>query len=436
MEQLLKIARNRCDQAEIFALSRTSNAVSFENARPHAIDTGIQSGSSLRIIKEGKIGFAYTRNLKDRGQLVQNALDSLQGGVAAAFDFPLTKQVAQLNTHAPAVEALDNAALLEEAERVCGLLGAADSGEIMATAYSRFGTIRLINSAGTDLSSRFSKAGVYGSIIYPGSGTGIGRMHAGKHFTPMPDSLLAEIRFLYTHSSRDVVPPSGKMQVLFMPESMHTLIWRLQSALNAKHVYEKISPIAGRAGERIFDPKFTLLSDPLNDDDPDARAFDDEGIPCSRFMLVDGGVLQNFYCDLNYARKLNISPTGHGFKAQQWGGDIFSLVPNPTLSHLRIKPGSTSFAELVKSMDKGIILEGALGAHSGNIPNGDYSIGGDPALYVEKGEIVGRAKNVMVAGNIYDTLNTVIALEDTLHRSGEGWVPALLCDNVSVSAPK
>lgn len=85
------------------------------------------------------------------------------------------------------------------------------------------------------------------------------------------------------------------------------------------------------------------------------------------------------------------------------------------MTHLTIKPGDTSFADMVKSMEKGLIVEGALGAHSGNIPNGDYSIGADPALYVENGEIVGRAKDVMVAGNIYDTLKHVVALEDSLH---------------------
>ena len=216
-----------------------------------------------------------------------------------------------------------------------------------------------------------------------------------------------------------------------MPHSIYTLAWRIKSGANAKSVYENVSPIAEKVGEQIFDPKLTLVSDPLNDKHPDARAFDDEGTPCSTFPLVKNGVLLSFYYDLSYAKKMNVASTGHGFKL---GGDVFSLLPNPVLTHLTIKPGDTSFADLVKSMDKGLIVEGALGAHSGNIPNGDYSIGADPALYVENGEIVGRAKDVMVAGNIYDTLKHVVAIEDTLHLGGGGWFPAILCDNVSVSA--
>jgi PmbA protein len=432
MEQLLEMAQKACDQAEIFTLRCTTNTVSFENAQPQDLETSIQSGLSLRIIKDGRLGFAYTRNLTDRAQLLQNALESLKGGVPADYAFPLTTEAPRI-AYDPSVESLDNAALMEEAGRVCGLLASSTDGEIMATACSRFGTLRLLNSAGTDLRSSFSKTSVFAAIIYPGSGTGIGRVHAGKRFSQMPAALLDEMLLLYSLSSQEAAPSGGKMKVLFMPGSMHALTWRLQSALSAKNVFEKVSPLTGRTGERILDAKITLLSDPLDDADPDARAFDDEGTPCRTLSLVENGVLQRFYSDLNYARKLNLSPTGHGFKSQQWGGDIYSLLPVPTLSHLRIAPGDLPLTEMIKSMDKGLIVEGALGAHSGNIPNGDYSIGGDPALYVEKGEIVGRAKDVMVAGNIYDALNKVIALEDTLHRGGDGWVPAVLCDGVNVS---
>ena len=77
-----------------------------------------------------------------------------------------------------------------------------------------------------------------------------------------------------------------------------------------------------------------------------------------------------------------------------------------------------------------------MGAHSGNILNGDYSVGVSPALYIENGEIIGRVKDTMVAGNIYNTLKNVIAIGDTLNLVGNEMVPILLCDNVSVSAKK
>jgi hypothetical protein len=58
-----------------------------------------------------------------------------------------------------------------------------------------------------------------------------------------------------------------------------------------------------------------------------------------------------------------------------------------------------------------------MGAHSGNILNGDFSIGLSPGLYVERGEILGQVKNVMVAGNIFDRSQPITVFPSCLFRS-------------------
>jgi PmbA protein len=145
-------------------------------------------------------------------------------------------------------------------------------------------------------------------------------------------------------------------------------------------------------------------------------------------------VLKSFYYDLNYAKKSGTASTGHGYRTGPWGGDPVSLKPGPALTHLFVRPGTASLEQLVSMIDRGIIVEGALGAHSGNIPNGDYSVGVSPGLYVEKGEIVGRVKDAMVAGNIYQTLKNVVELGDTLSPTfSSAWAPPILCADVSVA---
>jgi PmbA protein len=85
-------------------------------------------------------------------------------------------------------------------------------------------------------------------------------------------------------------------------------------------------------------------------------------------------------------------------------------------------------------MDRGVIVIGVLGAHSGNILNGDFSVGLSPGLYVENGEIVGRVGDGMVAGNIYDLLKNVAAIEDRIHEpNGRSLFPCVLFDDVSVT---
>ncbi|MCK4858335.1 MAG: hypothetical protein KAT58_10225 [candidate division Zixibacteria bacterium] len=101
---------------------------------------------------------------------------------------------------------------------------------------------------------------------------------------------------------------------------------------------------------------------------------------------------------------------------------------------MRIEPGDKSLADLIQFMGTGLIVDAIQGAHSGNIPNGDYSVGIASGFYVENGEIIGRVKDAMIAGNIYDSLNRVIAVGDTLYPCHASWAPAILFDQVSVAS--
>lgn len=434
MEKLLEMAGKAADQAEVFSVEQTSNSVSFQAAKLYDIRTNFLSGVSLRIIKDGKLGFAYTRNLTDRQGLLDNALHSLQGGVEADYDLPDTRGGKELDAYDPETAKLTNKELVDEAKRISDILKIRTTGEISAGAYAGFDRLRLMNSQGADLGHRSSLAGAYSSVIFPGSGSGISRQIQGKVMGKMPEALIAEMADLFGKGQKTVQPKGGRMKVLFMPDSMITLLWRLSSGLSGRSVYEKISPNSARLGQRIFSPKLNIFDDPLNDAYPGTRAWDDEGVPCKKLPLVEQGVLKAFFYDLKYAKKLGASSTGHGYRGDIWGGDPVTAKPVPYLGHLFIEPGPASLAKLISLMDRGIIMEGAMGAHSGNIPNGDYCVGISPGLYVENGEIVGQVKDAMAAGNIYETLANVVEVGDTLSPSFEGaQVPPLLCDGVSVT---
>jgi PmbA protein len=77
---------------------------------------------------------------------------------------------------------------------------------------------------------------------------------------------------------------------------------------------------------------------------------------------------------------------------------------------------------------------GVLGAHSGNILNGDFSVGMNPGVYVENGRIVGRVRDGMVAGNAWDVLGRVSAVQDRpFSPHGYYRYPCVAADGVSVT---
>ncbi len=61
MEKLVEIAKKVSDQVEVYSLQETGDGVSFENAKLKDVGSKIQSGFSLRLIKDGRQGFAYTK---------------------------------------------------------------------------------------------------------------------------------------------------------------------------------------------------------------------------------------------------------------------------------------------------------------------------------------------------------------------------------------
>ena len=275
-------------------------------------------------------------------------------------------------------------------------------------------TVRLLNSEGADLSAEFSHYRSNVAALFPGSYAAITQTQEGKRFVAFPEGGIDYIANTYNAALNEVRPAGGRMKVLFLPAALYALVWRLREGVNAKNIHEKTSRLRDRLGEKVLSEKLTMVNEPLNDQVPLARAFDDEGTACRNLPLFQAGVLRSFYCDLGYGRKLGLPPTGNGFR-----GDI-AAKPVPALEHLTIQPGNQTLGELIAMMRPGMIVGGAMGAHSGNLLNGDYSIGLTPGIYLEDGVIAGRVKDAMVAGNVYETMQNVVAIEDGV--SSRIWV--------------
>lgn len=424
----MSIASKVADRVEIYSESEVSDGVSFENAQLKDVESARESGVALLLIKDGQSGHAYSRNLIDREGLVQNALAFLQGGVEADYELPSSTELPQLDTYDASIENLTTTAIVDECERICGHFAGRADGELEVRAGRSVTDIRVMNSCGIDVSSRSSAWYSYAALCYPGTRAGIRFVDVAKAFEPVGQADLDTVIDMYRRSLAEVDVEPGRTRVLFLPTALYGFIWRIQAATSGKSVYEEVSPLKDKLGTRIFSEQLSIVSQPLDDSLPSARAFDDEGTPCLTAPVVEAGVLRSFHYDRYYAWKAQAEPTGHGFRQG------IANRASPSLQHLVIEPGDQSIPELLRTMDRGIVVAGALGAHSGNILNGDYSIGLAPGLYVEHGQIVGRVKDAMVAGNIYDTLQNVIAVGGRLYPSFMGGrFPAVLFDDVSVA---
>jgi len=196
---------------------------------------------------------------------------------------------------------------------------------------------------------------------------------------------------------------SARMPVLFSPSGTLALVLPTLEGLNGKNVYRGISPMAERVGETLFDAKLTLVDDPTLDGRPGSSSHDDEGVPRQCRALIENGTLRSFIYDLKTAAQAGVEPTGHGARG------LFG-PPSPSFSNLTLEAGETPLAEIIAGIEEGLLVEDVLGLGQGNITSGDFSNSLSLAFKIEGGEIVGRVKDVSIAGNVYQDLQQIEAL--------------------------
>ena len=105
-EQLLDLARKQAQQAEVYMVSYTETPVSFEANRLKNITTREAWGLALRVIKDGRIGFAAGNGATDLQALADAAAETAQFGAQAHFDMPGRADYPTVEVFDPAVEAL------------------------------------------------------------------------------------------------------------------------------------------------------------------------------------------------------------------------------------------------------------------------------------------------------------------------------------------
>jgi PmbA protein len=222
---------------------------------------------------------------------------------------------------------------------------------------------------------------------------------------------------------------SGQMPVIFTPDGVvSAFLPALMSAFNGKTVLEGASPLGKRLGEQVFDMQLSLYDDPTIDYAPHSRPCDDEGVPSRRVPLIESGVVRNFLYDLQTAGQSNVASTGSGGRGR--GGLMF-----PSVSALVFSTGKTLFEEMLLGIKEGLLIEQLMGAEQGNVLGGDFSGNVLLGYKIENGKIVGRVKNTMVSGNVYQILKDAATLgKEAKWVSGVVLAPHIYCSNLSVAS--
>ncbi len=403
---ILTQLKKQAEQVEVLNLQNEKTTVEYEANQLKTCTVAETKGTAVRVIRKGKLGFAASTDDTVMDKLAANALESAAYGDKAPFSFPDPKPAAIVRTFDKAVADLPIARLVEIGQEILDLVLPVEPNARCNVSLERsLVSANIRNQKGLDVSFQTSPLSlgieidrIEGDdvlILYDQLGTTIWE----KDYLDFARRLVEKLKKASTITT---IKP-GKMPVLFAPTGTLALGLPLSQGLNGKEVYKGTSPMKGKIGEKLFDEKVTIVDDGTIDGKFASASYDDEGVPHHRNVLVDKGVLKSFVYDLKTAAQSGVESTGNASR------QLF-FPPEPSFTNFVIQPGQTPLKDMLAGIDEGIMVEDLLGLGQGNIISGAFSNPLALAFKIEKGEIVGRVKDLSIAGNIYDLLKNVAAV--------------------------
>ena len=432
METILAQAKQVAEEAEVFMVSSEETPVQFETNHLKHIQSKQSGYVALRIIKEGRTGYAITTEFSDRQNLVDTATETAECGMKAEFELPPQTLYPSIEVFDPTVESVTLEEMVKLGSELINIVRR-HTPEVLCDAEVYKGTIstRIINSRGGELSYRQTvfSLGIQGQLIRGTDMLFVGESQSSCH--PLSDTqAIASVVLRQLDLAREQAPiPTKPLPVIFTPNGVASaLILPLMTAFNGKVVLEGASPISQSLGEQVFDERLSLYDDPTVAYRPQSRPADDEGTPSQRTPLTEQGRVASFIYDLQTAALANKKSTGNGGRAR--GG-----LPSPTPSAFIITPGGTTFTDMVSDVKEGLVIEHLMGAEQGNILSGDFSGNVLLGYRIESGKIVGRVKDTMVSGNVYQLLSDITAIGSDAKWVGSSvYTPSIYCPELSVAS--
>lgn len=210
-----------------------------------------------------------------------------------------------------------------------------------------------------------------------------------------------------------------RCSVLFEAPTAISLMSQLTAALSGSALYLNKSFLGACRGAPVLPSHFNILEDPFVTRGLASARFDHEGVRGTKRLVVEQGVVQDYFLGTYSARRLGLKSTGNA-------GGPYNLV----ISSERTTVGDDLKA-LIRKLDRGLLVTSLLGSGL-NPVTGDYSQGVS-GFWIEGGEIQYPVAEITIAANISDVFQRCVSVgNDVLTRRNIS-CGSLLIDDLQVA---
>jgi PmbA protein len=410
------------EQIEAYVSRGGETAVRVYEGEVEHFVSAQSEGIGIRVIREGRTGFAYAASLTPDAiaEVLADARDNVQFGTPDEFaGLAVPDGVPQVpqkfwDEELAAFATADKIEIAKELERltlaVDGRVRVEESnyddgwGEVAVATTTGIRESGRGNSCYTSVSTLADD----GDETQTGFGFSVG--DSPKEFDLQRAAKEAADRA--TRLLGAVKPPSKRLTVVLDPFVTSQFLSVLSSTLNGENVAKGRSLFAGRLGEVVANPLITLVDDPTNPLAFTATDIDGEGLAARRNVLIENGVLKMFVHSSYSARRMDTRSTGNATR----GG--FAGTPGTGCLAMQLSPGTQTQQQLIAGVEDGVLVQMVSGLHSGVNPiSGDFSTGASGML-IKNGSIAEPVREFTIASTLQRMLQDVASV-----GSDVDWLP-------------
>jgi PmbA protein len=206
---------------------------------------------------------------------------------------------------------------------------------------------------------------------------------------------------------------SGQYTMLVENRSGGRLLSTLYTPMRGRSLQQKNSFLENMLDKQIASEKLTIFDDPFVKKGLGSKIFDGEGLAVKKRVMIEQGVLRNYYINDYYGKKLGMTPN------------------SGSTSNIIFDYGTKSLDDLLPEVGKGILVTGFIGGNS-NSTTGDFSFGIVGQL-VENGQIVQPINEMNITGNAKEFWHKLLSVGNDPYPYSSWRIPSMMFEKVHFS---
>ena len=426
-EKAKREVENNCDAFEIYIDESKLIELNSEQDRLNFAKEEIETGVGIRVIKDNKIGFAFTSNMDKISETARQSIENTKLNKRDEnYSFAELEKVTDVKKVYD--KKFNDLNLNESVELLKNTISrASDSGcEVTGSGFSASECKSLIlNSNGVSIENKETGFGISLSVTIQKDGEiATAYNSASSRFCDLEGEKLADEVCNLAKSSLNSKPiETDNYNVVLDYYAAIGLIQTFINAFDGENVARGRSILKDKIGSEIANPSLSIIDNPLLEKGMATTKCDGEGSVSKATELIKDGVLNSFIYDIYTANKEGVKTTSNGYRGS------YLTTPMISPSNLEFK-----FSEMkdLSEIKKGVLTTSVLGAHTANPISGDFSVEASNAFKIENGELTEPINKAMISGNIFEIMKNVEGITSEIRQYGSFIIPKLLVHDLRV----